>query len=375
MRTLLPLLLLVPLPAAGQGMARLEASQPSIRPGQTLLLRWSAPGVGVVRLEPGDIQLGEAGQLTLRPGATTSYVLRRADDGRELARTVVKVDPGLPLGEPARVCSFDASSAKVLPGDPVVLSWECTGAAKVRLEPGGLELDGRSFVVVTPQENTRYTLLVTNEAGGQTRSLDVTVLPTPRDQTPARICSFTASRLEVQPGQPVDLAWECQGEAKVRLEPGGLELTGREKVTVVPDRTTVYTLSVSNLAGGLSRSLEISVLPAAEALPDPRTALREGNLEACLRVGAARAADPAKPWTLRMLVALTDAGLPRLAAQAGRKAERISILPWARKDGLRAWQACWGWYATRDEALRAWAKAPEGLRRLYQPVPQRSGQG
>ncbi|HJV22008.1 MAG TPA: hypothetical protein VJ570_04895 [Holophagaceae bacterium] len=372
MRSLLPLLLLVPLPLAGQGTARLEASQPSIRPGQTLLLRWSAPGVGVVRLEPGDIQLGEAGQLTLRPGATTTYVLRRADDGRELARTAVKVDPGLPLGEPARVCSFDASSAKVLPGDPVVLSWECTGAAKVRLEPGGLELDGRSFVVVTPQENTRYTLMVTNEAGGQTRSLDVTVLPTPRDQSPARICSFTASRLEVQPGQPVDLAWECQGEAKVRLEPGGLELTGREKVTVVPDRTTVYTLSVSNLAGGLSRSLEIRVLPAAETPPDPLTALREGNLEACLRVGAARAANPAKPWTLRMLVAVTDAGLPRLAAQAGRKADRIAILPWSRKDGLRAWQACWGWYASREEALRAWEKAPEGLRRLYKPVVQRA---
>ncbi len=369
-RLCLPILLTAPTVALAQGGVRLEASQPSIRPGQTLLLRWSAPGVGVVRLEPGDIQLGETGQLTLRPGATTTYVLRRADDGRELARTVVKVDPGLPLGEPARVCSFDASSAKVLPGDPVVLSWECTGAAKVRLEPGGLELDGRSFVVVTPQENTRYTLMVTNEAGGQTRSLDVAVMPTPRDQAPARICSFSASRLEVLPGQPVDLMWECQGEAKVRLEPGGLELTGREKVTVVPDRTTVYTLSVSNLAGGLSRSLEIRVLPQGE-VPDAVQALRQGKLEACLRASAARSADPAKTWTMRMLVAVPEAGLPRLAAQAGARADQITILAWPRRDGLRAWQACWGWYPTKAAAVKAWAKAPETLRKLYSPVPQR----
>lgn len=370
MRPFLTALVAAPFLCA-QAPPQLEVSEPSIRPGQTLLLRWSAPGTGVVRLEPGDIQLGEAGQLTLRPSATTTYVLRRADDGRELARAVVKVEPGLPLGEPARVCSFDASSAKVLPGDPVVLSWECTGAAKVRLEPGGLELDGRSFVVVTPQENTRYTLMVTNDAGGQTRSLDVAVMPTPRDQAPARICSFAADRLEVAPGQPVELMWECQGEAKVRLEPGGLELTGREKVTVVPDRTTVYTLSVSNLAGGLSRSLEIRVMAAPESLPDPLTAMRQGNLEACLRVGATRAGNPARPWTLRMLVAVTDAGLPHLATQAGRRADRITVLPWPRRDGLRAWQACWGWYATRGEALKAWAKAPENLRRIYAPVPQR----
>lgn len=371
-----PLMFLAPLlgdALSGQTPASLEASQPSVRPGQTLLLRWSAPGAGVVRLEPGDLQLGEAGQLTLRPSATTLYVLRRAEDGRELARATVKVDPGLPLGEPARVCSFDASSAKVLPGDPVVLSWECTGAAKVRLEPGGLELDGRSFVVVTPQENTRYTLMVTNEAGGQTRSLDVAVMPTPRDQAPARICSFSASRLEVTPGQPVELAWECQGEARVRLEPGGLELTGREKVTVVPDRTTVYTLSVSNLAGGLSRSLEIRVRPTLDAPVDPVKALRQGDLEACLRAGAIRRGQPANPWTLRMLVAITDKGLARLASQAGRKAGRITILPWPRKDGLRAWQACWGWYASKEEALKAWDKAPETLRKLYSPVAQRSG--
>ncbi len=367
-RALSPLLLILPL--AGQAPARLEVSEAKVRPGQPLLLRWAAPGLGLLRLDPGNLRVGESGQLTLRPAATTPYVLRNAE-GRELARVTVTVDPGLPLGEPARVCSFEASSAKVLPGDPVVLSWECTGAAKVRLEPGGLELDGRSFVVVTPQENTRYTLQVSNEAGGQTRSLDVAVMPTPRDQAPARICSFTADHLEVRPGQPVELAWECQGEARVRLEPGGLELTGREKVTVVPDQTTVYTLSVSNLAGGLSRSLEVRVLPGPEAPMDALKALREAHLEDALRAGAAMRDRATGRWTLRLLVALPAQGLPVLARQAGRQADRLMILPWPRRDGLRAWQACYGVYGGREAALRAWAQAPEALRRAYQPVVQR----
>lgn len=342
-----------------------------MRPGQPLLLRWAAPGQTLVRLEPGDLQLGESGQLTLRPTQSTTYVLRSVPGGRELARATVGVDPGLPLGEPARVCTFDASSARVLPGDPVVLSWECTGAAKVRLEPGGLELDGRSFVVVTPQENTRYTLTVTNEAGGQSRTLDVKVMPTPRDQAPARICTFTASTLEVKPGQPVELAWECQGEARVRLEPGGLELTGRERVTVVPERTTIYTLSVSNLAGGLSRSLEVRVLPAEEGPLDAVKALKEAKLDWALRAGEAQRAKVAGRWTLRLLVALPAQGLPTLARQAGRQTDRLLILPWPRKDGLRAWQACYGSYPSREAALRAWAQAPEALRKAYGPVPQR----
>jgi hypothetical protein len=369
MRPLLPWLLALPL--VGQAPVKLELSEAKVRPGQPLLLRWAAPGVGVVRLEPGDLQLGESGQLTLRPAQSTTYILRAVPGGRELARATVAVDPGLPLGEPARVCTFDASSGKVLPGDPVVLSWECTGAAKVRLEPGGLELDGRSFVVVTPQEDTRYTLTVTNEAGGQSRSLDVKVLPTPRDLAPARVCSFTASAVEVRPGQPVELAWECQGEARVRLEPGGLELTGRERVTVVPERTTIYTLSVSNLAGGLSRSLEVRVLPEVQGPVDAVKALREGKLELALRAGSAAQAKAAGRWTLRLLVALPAQGLPTVARQAGRHADRLLILPWPRKDGLRAWQACYGHFASREAAQRAWAQAPEALRKAYVPVPQR----
>ena len=373
MRSVLPLLASAAL--AAQGVAPkapvLEASETAIRPGQPLLLRWTAPGQGLLRLEPGDLRVAESGQLTLRPSATTTYLLKRADDGRELGRVTVRVAAGLPLGDPARVCSFDASSAKVLPGDPVVLSWECTGAAKVRLEPGGLELDGRSFVVVTPQESTRYRLTVTNEAGGQTRDLDITVLPTPRDMVPARICSFTADRLDVVPGQPVELAWECQGEAKVRLEPGGLELTGREKVTVVPERTTVYTLSVSNLAGGLSRSLEVRVRPPQAAPVDPVQALRAGDLEAALGAGEALRAQAPGRWTLRLLVAFSAQGMPSLARQAGRQVDRIRILAWPRKDGLKAWQACYGTFPSREAALQAWAKAPEALRKAYQPVLQR----
>ncbi|MFN8010840.1 MAG: hypothetical protein U0P81_05495 [Holophagaceae bacterium] len=248
-----------------------EASDQVVRPGASVLLRWDCAGSGKVRLDPGGLLLERKGQVALRPTGTTTYSLFEASAGGGLlGRLEIRVDTAAPLGEPARVCAFTASTTAVVAGEPVVLRWTCTGTAKVRLEPGGLELDGQSEITVTPLENTRYTLTATNQAGGGTRSLDVAVLRHPAFGNPAKVCTFTASRTAIRPGDPVELRWECQGnDAKVRLQPGNLELDGKSSVTVIPDGTTVYTLSVSNLAGGETRSVEVQVIPGLPEAPAP----------------------------------------------------------------------------------------------------------
>lgn len=246
-----------------------EASDQVVRPGASVLLRWECGGAGKVRLDPGGLLLERKGQVALRPTGTTTYSLFEASAGGGLlGRLEIRVDTDAPLGEPARVCAFTASSIAVVAGEPVVLRWTCTGTAKVRLEPGGLELDGQSEITVTPLENTRYTLTATNLAGGGTRSLDIAVLRHPTFGNPAKVCTFTASKTAIRPGEPVELRWECQGnDAKVRLQPGNLELDGKSAVTVIPDGTTVYTLSVSNLAGGETRSVEVQVIPGLPEAP------------------------------------------------------------------------------------------------------------
>lgn len=256
-----------------------EASDQVVRPGASVLLRWDCAGTGKVRLDPGGLLMERRGQVALRPSGTTTYSLFEGTSGGALlGRLEIRVDTAAPLGEPARVCAFTASSTAVVAGEPVVLRWTCTGTAKVRLEPGGLELDGQSEITVTPLENTRYTLTATNLAGGGTRSLDVTVLRHPAFGSPAKVCTFTASKTAIRPGEPVELRWECQGDdAKVKLQPGNLELDGKSVVTVIPDGTTVYTLSVSNLAGGETRSVEVQVIPglpevAASPAPAPAAA-------------------------------------------------------------------------------------------------------
>ncbi|WP_306589938.1 hypothetical protein [Geothrix sp. 21YS21S-4] len=346
-----------------------------VRPGDSVLLTWSCPQVSRVRLEPGGMILPGGSQVTLRPSYTTTYrVFDAAPGGSELGHAEVRIVPGLPLGEPARVCAFDASAQSVLPGDPVVLKWECAGSAKVRLEPGGLELDGKSEVTVTPLESTRYTLTATNAAGGQSRTVEVAVLGKLAKAATPMVCTFDASAPVVKPGEQVELRWVCQGDAKVRLEPGGLELDGQSAIAVVPDRTTVYTLSVSNLMGGSSRSLEVRVeaprrVLTEKDLSDPEEAvkpLERMDLQEALNRGAAqRAAAPEGAWTLRLVVSGHAPGLKQVARAAGSRTPDILVLPYLRPDGFRWWQACYGTFASRAEAQRAWKQAPAPLRKAF----------
>jgi hypothetical protein len=358
-----------------------------VRPGDSVLLAWSCPLVPQIRLEPGGMVLPAKHQVTLRPTYTTTYRLFDArPGGPELGHAEVRVTPGMPLGDPARICAFEASTKSVLPGEPVVLRWECAGSAKVRLEPGGLELDGKSEVTVTPLESTRYTITANNAAGGQSRTVEVSVLGHLAGSMPAaaNVCTFEASKTSVKAGEQVDLHWLCQGNAKVRLEPGGLELDGTSSIAVVPDKTTVYTLSVSNVMGGSSRSLEVTVEPPRLVLTEkdlvksedsetPDKALDQMSLAEALQAGQAkRDAAPEGSWTLRLVVSGSAAGVPKVAKAAGAKAGEVLVLPFVRKDGLRFWQACYGVFPNRAQASKAWQAAPEPLRKAFHDaLPQR----
>ena len=406
-----------------------EATSNAVRPGDSVGLRWECAVTGKVRLDPGGLVMEAKGQVTVKPSATTIYTLTEAKvGGTMLGRVEVRIEPYAPYGEPAKVCAFEASTHAVLPGEPVVLHWTCTGTAKVKLEPGGLELDGQSEITVTPLETTRYTITASNFSGGASRTVEVQVLKSPIGQ-PARVCAFTAGQSAIRPGEPVELRWECVGDSKVRLEPGGLELDGKDHITVQPLETTVYTLSAMNILGGSSRSLEIRVIPglperaatapeamnpvesltilgptaagavttklaianpgrASEVTKPPLpvepivpaagtvnetklAAFREANLPLAIALSEAqRAAAPPERWTVRLVVSGSTLGLKVLAKHGGKDAEDLMVLPFVRKDGIRWWQACYGAFPSKAAALQAYAKLPEALRKaLSTPLP------
>jgi hypothetical protein len=97
-------------------------------------------------------------------------------------------------------------------------------------------------------------------------------VPTPTQANPpATIESFEADRFVVKPGEAVAFTWTTRDADSVRLEPLGATLPPSGTLTDHPRTTTVYWLSVANVAGGESWPLQVSLLGAVEP-PSPARA-------------------------------------------------------------------------------------------------------
>ncbi|HEX7553269.1 MAG TPA: hypothetical protein VF378_06920, partial [Geothrix sp.] len=97
---MLPLLPLVALFAQAPVAIPVTAEPREVRPGDSVLLTWTCPQVRQIRLEPGGMVLPGQFQVTIRPAYTTTYrVFDARPGGPELGQALVRVTPGLPLGE------------------------------------------------------------------------------------------------------------------------------------------------------------------------------------------------------------------------------------------------------------------------------------
>jgi hypothetical protein len=82
-------------------------------------------------------------------------------------------------GKAPTVSVFTAAPATIAPGASATLVFAAEGADKLTLEPGAGDVTGRTQVEVQPGETTTYTLTASNRSGSTTRTVTVTVGPTP----------------------------------------------------------------------------------------------------------------------------------------------------------------------------------------------------
>ena len=76
---------------------------------------------------------------------------------------------------------------------------------------------------------------------------------------PPVISAFTASPSTLAVTAPVTLSWSVSGATSLRIEPGGIDVTGLAQTTVFPSSTTTYTLIASNASGDRTRDVEVVV--------------------------------------------------------------------------------------------------------------------
>jgi hypothetical protein len=161
---------------------------------------------------------------------------------------------------PPEIIAFTVSPSSVNPGGTTTLLWNVTGATTVSIDPGIGQVDIAGTMDVQPTQSTTYTINAVNAAGVMTQTAAVTVTA----PNPPVIVVFMAAPDMVTLGQSSNLQWNVTGATTVSIDQGigKVDVAGTKAVT--PAATTTYTLSASNAAGSVSKSVALTVGPAGK---------------------------------------------------------------------------------------------------------------
>jgi len=220
------------------------ATSGTINAGSSTTLTWSVSNATSISIS--GISGTPTSPLTVSPTTTTTYTLTATNSsGSVTATTTVTVNTA-PV-----ISSFTASPASISVGASSSLSWSISGATSVTLT--GVTGQATSPQTVSPTATTTYTLTATNAVGTTTATATVTVLPA--------INSFTSSTTNITAGQPVTFAWTTTGATSTSLS--GVTASPISPVTIYPGASGSYTLTATNTAGSVTKSIAITVVPSS----------------------------------------------------------------------------------------------------------------
>src|SRR6266540_1676283 len=83
---------------------------------------------------------------------------------------------------------------------------------------------------------------------------------------------FTAAPASITSGQSSFLSWSVKDATSLRLDPGGINVTGSTSRSVTLTTTTIYTLTAINNAGSVTRNVQVTVTnvpPPTSGAADP----------------------------------------------------------------------------------------------------------
>jgi uncharacterized protein YkwD len=256
------------------------ATPSNISAGSCTSLNWLISGASSAHISPGG-SVPSSGNAQSCPGSTITYTLIASNSAGSVQRTVtVYVSAPAPPAVPPVISSFTASPASIAAGSCSTISWSTTGTTSASVNPGGA-VSANGSAQACPAGTTTYTLTATNAAGSVTRTISVTIAaapvpapapapspaPTPAPAPPV-INSFTASPASVAAGSCATLNWSTAGATSVAVTPGGA-VSASGSAQACPSGTTTYTLTATNAAGSVTRTMSITVTAAPPTLPAP----------------------------------------------------------------------------------------------------------
>jgi hypothetical protein len=209
-------------------------------------------------------------------GCVTVVERQPVDTSTETPALPVQND--VPPGSSDIVVSFTANPSSVMSGYASKLSWSCTGATAVRIDPevGSVGLSGD--LLVSPSKTTIYILTASNAQNSVTASTQVIVTEASSPSSPSQYASppiihvFTAEPLSVTAGQSAILSWDVSNASTIYIEPVVLRqmtsIPAAGSASITPSETTMYTLTALNTAGMNSKTVTVTVSAGTQVYLD-----------------------------------------------------------------------------------------------------------
>ncbi len=244
----------------------IDASPKSIILGHFATLTWTSANAAAITIDQGIGSVMPNGSLSVSPATATNYTITaQGPGGTATASVEVKVSP-----PPAPTVSLTANPTSIIQGAFSTLTWTSANADTLSISSGIGPVNPNGSTIVTPTQTTTYTITALGPGGTATSSAAVTVTPA---NGPPRIDSFTAACGDnpILRGSSTTLSWRCSNVDNVTtvyIEPVGSINISASPLTVSPQVTTAYNLTVSNQWGFASAQVIVKVTVPRTPLPD-----------------------------------------------------------------------------------------------------------
>ena len=152
----------------------LGADPETIMFGGSATLTWDSLNADSLSFNQGIGSVELQGSLTVSPLETTTYIATATGPGGDTTKGVT-----INVTYPEPTVSFSAVPLSVKYGEPITLEWYITNAENVTIDQGVGVVDFTGTLTVYPEEDTVYTITVTDPGGIVTAQATVTVIPGP----------------------------------------------------------------------------------------------------------------------------------------------------------------------------------------------------
>jgi hypothetical protein len=165
------------IPTGVPKISTFSASPSAIMLGDNITLSWTVTGVKSVSISPNVGTFSSSGSVLVIPTATTTYTLLAVNNfGTENTTATVTVTADTEGTAPV-IRSFTAAPSSISTGGMSSLTWDIVGATSIVIDQGIGDPPSHYSHVVSPSENTTYTLTAINSSGTASATVTVTIAP------------------------------------------------------------------------------------------------------------------------------------------------------------------------------------------------------